>query len=253
MGADATILFNGVESKIARSAIAAAAAEIDRLEDALSLFRADLELRRLNREKVLHSPSGDLRRALALALDIAGRSGGLFDPSVQALWEAYVDWFAAAPDAGLPPDGVIAKALAAVDWRRILIGPDTVRAGDDQRLDAQRPRPGLRHRPGSRILDSMRGLKHIFVDLGEAARDRATSGRRAMARRARPRRSDRTNQRRSCDLRGCGLHPRRFRHCARSFDPRSGRSASHWKKITVHHRSCGRRRRTIDRPLRCFS
>ena len=35
MGADATILFNGVDSNAARSAIAAAAAEIDRLEDAL--------------------------------------------------------------------------------------------------------------------------------------------------------------------------------------------------------------------------
>ena len=35
MGADATILFSGIESETARSAIAAAAAEIDRLEDAL--------------------------------------------------------------------------------------------------------------------------------------------------------------------------------------------------------------------------
>ena len=122
MGADATILFNGIESKAARSAIAAAAAEIDRLEDALSLFREGSELRRLNRDKVLHAPSGDMRRALALALDIAGRSGGLFDPSVQALWEAHVDWFAASPGAGLPPDAVIAKARTAVDWRRIEIG-----------------------------------------------------------------------------------------------------------------------------------
>ena len=94
----------GSNRKSPERAIATAVAEIDRLEDALSLFRDDSELRRLNRDKMLHSPSGDIRRALALALDIAGRSGGLFDPSVQALWEAHVDWFAAAPDAGLPPE-----------------------------------------------------------------------------------------------------------------------------------------------------
>ena len=134
MGADAAILLNGIELKAARNAIAAAVAEINRLEDALGLFRADSELRRLNRDKVLHSPSGDMRRALALALDIAGRSGGLFDPSVQALWEAHVDWFAAAPDAGLPPDRVIASARAAVDWRKILIEPDAIRTGGDQRI-----------------------------------------------------------------------------------------------------------------------
>ena len=100
MGADATILFNGIDPQTARTDIATAAAEIERLEDALSLFRDGSELRRLNRAKVLHSPSGDMRRALTLALDIASRSGGLFDPSVQALWEAHVDWFAAAPNAG---------------------------------------------------------------------------------------------------------------------------------------------------------
>ena len=67
MGGDGTIVFKGVEAKTARTASAAAAAEIDRLEDALSLFRTSSELRRLNRDKMLHSPSGDMRRALALA------------------------------------------------------------------------------------------------------------------------------------------------------------------------------------------
>ena len=41
MGADATILFSGVEPETARRAIAIAATEIERLEGALSLFRDD--------------------------------------------------------------------------------------------------------------------------------------------------------------------------------------------------------------------
>lgn len=236
MGADATILFNGIESNAAQIAVAAAAAEIDRLENALSLFRTDSELRRLNRDKVLHSPSGDLRRALALALDLAGRSGGLFDPSVQALWEAHVDWFAAAPDAGLPPDEVIASARAAVDWRRIRIEPGMVRTGADQRLTLNGLGQGY---VTDRVADLLysRGLRHVFVDLGE---QRALGPRRGDA----PWLVARANAApfaltdgalATSEGAGCVLGASGAAH--HLFDPRSGRSAAQWKKITVHHRS----------------
>ncbi len=236
MGADATILFNGIESRAVRTAIATAAAEIDRLEDALSLFREDSELRRLNREKVLHSPSGDMRRALALALDIAGLSGGLFDPTVQALWEAHVDWFAATPDAGLPPDEVIAKARAAVDWREILIEPDMIRTGEDQRITLNGLGQGY---VTDRVADLLysQGLRHIFVDLGE---QRAVGPRQGGA----PWLVARANAApfaltggalATSEGAGCALGASGAAH--HLFDPRNGRSAAHWKKITVHHRS----------------
>lgn len=236
MGADAAILFSGIESEIARGAIADAVAEIDRLEDALSLFRDNSELRRLNRDKVLHSPSGDMRRALALALDIAGRSGGLFDPSVQALWEAHVDWFAAAPDAGLPPDEVIARARAAVDWRRILIGPDSIRTGEDQRLTLNGLGQGY---VTDRVADllHLRGFKHILVDLGE---QRAIGPRRSgapwlVARANAPPFALTGGALATSEGAGCMLGASGTAH--HLFDPRSGRSAAHWNRITVHHRS----------------
>ena len=99
--------------------IRTAVAEIDRLENALSLFRDCSEMARLNRDGALASPSGDLRRALALAISVARESGGLYDPTVQALWEAHVDWFAGRSTAALPPAALIADARARVDWRRI--------------------------------------------------------------------------------------------------------------------------------------
>ena len=177
-----------------------------------------------------------MRRALALALDIADRSGGLFDPSVQALWEAHVDWFAAAPDAGLPPDGVIAKARAAVDWRRIRIGPDTIRTGEDQRLTLNGLGQGY---VTDRVADLLysRGLRHIFVDLGE---QRAIGPRQGGA----PWLVARANAApialtggalATSEGAGCMLGASGTAH--HLFDPRSGRSAAHWKKITVHHRS----------------
>jgi len=236
MGADATILFSGIDRQLARGLIATVAVEIDRLEGALSLFRNDSELRRLNREKVLDSPSADLRRALTLALDVAARSDGLFDPSVQALWEAHVDWFATAPDAGLPPDEVIARARAAVDWRRIVIEPDSIRTAADQRLTLNGLGQGY---VTDRIADLLyaQGLRNVFVDLGE---QRALGPRQGGA----PWLVARANAA-PLSLTGGALATSEGSGCVLGasgaahhlFDPRSGRSAAHWAKITVHHRS----------------
>lgn len=236
MGADATILFSGIDRQRARDVIATATVEIDRLEGALSLFRDDSELRRLNREKVLRSPGADLRRALTLALDVAARSDGLFDPSVQALWEAHVDWFSAAPDAGLPPDEVIARARAAVGWRRIAVEPDSIRIAADQRLTLNGLGQGY---VTDRIADLLyaRGLRNVFVDLGE---QRALGPRQGGA----PWLIARTNAApfsltggalATSEGSGCVLGASGAAH--HLFDPRSGRSAAHWAKITVHHRS----------------
>ena len=177
-----------------------------------------------------------MRRALALALDIAGRSGGLFDPTVQALWEAHVDWFAAAPDADLPPDGIIAKTPAAVDWRRILLEPDTIRTGADQRLTLNGLGQGY---VTDRVADLLysQGLRHVLVDLGE---QRAVGPRQGGA----PWLVARANAApfaltggalATSEGSGCVLGASGAAH--HIFDPRNGRSASHWKKITVHHRS----------------
>jgi thiamine biosynthesis lipoprotein len=236
MGADATILFNGIDRDSARRAVELVVAEIDRLENALSLFRQESELCRLNRDGRLRSPGADLRRALTLAIDTAAASGGLFDPTVQALWEAYVDWFAAAPDAGTPPDKLIVRARMAVDWRKVTIDPDSIRIGDGQRLTLNGLGQGY---VTDRIADLLaaRGLKRVFVDLGEqravearldgqpwlvvrphAAPLRLLNGALATSEGA-----------------GCVLGADGAAH--HLFDPRSGRSAAAWKTVTVHHRS----------------
>ena len=236
MGADATILFNGVEAEAAHTATAAAITEIERLEGALSLFRRDSELHRLNRETLLRSPSGDMRRALTLALDIAAASAGLFDPSVQALWEAHADWFSAAPDSGLPPDSVIAKAGAAVDWRRIVIDHDLIRLGAGQRITLNGLGQGY---VTDRVADLLyaSGLRHILVDLGE---QRAIAPRRSgepwlVARRNAAPVALRQGALATSEGAGCMFGA--FGAAHHLFDPRTGRCPSHWKRLTVHHRS----------------
>lgn len=236
MGADATILFNGIDRHTARAAIELVEAEIDRLEGALSLFRPDSELCRLNRDRLLQSPSADLRRALTLAIDTATASGGLFDPTVQALWEAYVDWFAAAPDAGTPPEDLIVRARMAVDWRKVRIEADAIGLGQGRRVTLNGLGQGY---VTDRIAELLagRGLKHVLVDLGEqravAARLDGKAWR--IARTDQAPIALRRGALATSEGAGCVLGAGGAAH--HLFDPRSGRSAALWKTVTVHHRS----------------
>ena len=236
MGADATILFNGIEPGTASAAVERVEAEIDRLEGALSLFRRDSELCRLNRDRHLPSPSADLRRALRLAIDTAAASGGLFDPTVQALWETHVDWFATAPDAGAPPQEMIERAKTAVDWRGVRIEPDAIRLGEAQRVTLNGLGQGYVTDRIAELLAGL-GLNHVFVDLGE---QRAIGPKRdgtawQVARADQAPIALRRGALATSEGAGCVLGTGGAAH--HLFDPRSGRSAAHWKTVTVHHRS----------------
>jgi len=236
MGTDARIVFSGANEAKVRAATEAVVAEIERLERALSLFRADSEICRLNRNGLATAPSGDLRRALALALTIADVTGGLFDPTVQALWEAHVDWFALSAAASLPPDEALAAARAAVDWRRIQIDGDLIRLRHGQRITLNGLGQGY---VTDRIADLLkaRGFDHVLVDLGEQralgpredgapwriARDGADAI--ALAHGALA-----TSEGAGCILGAAGA-------AHHLFDPRTGRSAHQWRRLTVQHRS----------------
>ena len=236
MGADAAILFNGIDRGTARAAIERIEDEIDRLEGALSLFRRDSELYRLNRDRHLQSPSADLRRALRLAIDTAAASGGLFDPTVQALWEAHVDWFATAPDAGTLPQELIERAKTAVDWRGVRIEADAIGLGEGQRVTLNGLGQGYVTDRIAELLAGL-GLNHVFVDLGEqrAIGPRLDGTAWQVARADQAPIMLRRGALATSEGAGCVLGAGGAAH--HLFDPRSGRSAAHWKTVTVHHRS----------------
>ncbi|PDT90861.1 thiamine biosynthesis protein ApbE [Bradyrhizobium sp. Y36] len=236
MGADARILFNDIEPAEAKGIASLVEAEIDRLENELSLFRSGSELCRLNRDGALTAPGGDLRRALALALEIAAVTNGLFDPTVQALWEAHVDWFADKSHTGLPPQAVIACARQAVDWRTVRIEPDSIRLGDNQRLTLNGLGQGY---VTDRVADMLaaKGFTNILVDLGEmrAIAPRHDGSPWLIARNGAAPLQLAEGALATSEGSGCVLGADGSAH--HLFDPRSGRSAAHWRTVIVHHRS----------------
>jgi thiamine biosynthesis lipoprotein len=235
MGAPARIVFGGIEPDLARTATAVAVAEIERLERVISLFRDDSEICRLNRDSVLHGVSSDFRAALTLALAISRTSGGLFDPTVQALWETHADWFAARPDAPLPPDDLIAGARRRVDWRRIRLSPDAIRLTAGQRITLNGLGQGYVTDRVAALLRA-RGLDQILVDLGEQrALGSRIDGRPWLIARGRERIALSDGALATSEGSGCILGAAGAAH--HLFDPRSGRSAGRWQRITVHHRS----------------
>jgi thiamine biosynthesis lipoprotein len=234
MGADARIVLSGTPPDQARVVAALAVAEIERLERALSLYRGDSEISRLNRAGSLEGVTADFRHALALALSVAAATDGGFDPTVQALWEAHVDWFSSA--AALPPEPLVEAAHARVDWRRIALAPDMIRLGADQRITLNGLAQGY---VTDRIADLLRaqGLRHVLVDLGE---QRALGPRQdgtpwLIAHDGAETLPLRHGALATSEGAGCVLGAAGAAH--HLFDPRTGRSAGHWRRITVHHRS----------------
>lgn len=236
MGADARLVFSGVSQSRARAMTDDVVSEIHRLEDALSLFRPESEISRFNRSGFLQHPSLDFRRALEIALRISGETDGLFDPTVQALWDAHCDWFRNDPEADLPPEPIVRAAQAHVNWQGIQKADNEIRLGAGQRITLNGMAQGY---ITDRIADLLRsrGFEHVLIDLGELrALGPRTSGEAWEV----DRRSGEilfltegalaTSEGEGCRLGANG----RAHHL---FDPRSGRSAGKWRSITVHHAS----------------
>lgn len=236
MGTDASLYLCGAGKEEARAAVEMAVAEIERLEMALSIFRTDSEICRLNRSGVLDAPSGDMRRALALALTVAETTGGLFDPTVQALWEAYANWFSAVPGAGLPTTEIITAARAFVDWRQISLTADKIGLGFNQRLTLNGLGQGY---VTDRVADLLRqrGFIHVLVNLGElrALGPREDNSPWMISRRGAEPIALREGALAVSEGAGCVLGAGGEAH--HLFDPHTGYSANRWRRMTVGHRS----------------
>ena len=170
LGAPASIQLYATDEVQARSALRAACAELVRLEAVLSLYRPDSALAILNRDGRLEDAPPDLIAVVDRALALARISDGVYDPTVQPVWQLYYRHFMAeCPDPAGPLAEALAEALARVDWRAVELDPTA------RRIAFARPGMGLTLNGGAqgyitdRVTEVLRaqGFERMLVDMGE--------------------------------------------------------------------------------------
>lgn len=127
LGAAAELIVHHHDRAQAERLVARAAGEIARLERVFSLYMPDSALSTLNRQGALAAPPAELVEVLEISRAVWTLSEGAFDPTIQPLWLAYADHFAApeADPAGPSPE-VIQRALAVVGLDKVAFNRDRI-------------------------------------------------------------------------------------------------------------------------------
>lgn len=170
LGAPSSIQLYAADEAKAKAALAAAQAELARLEAMFSIYRADSALSALNRDGKLDNAPAEFLELVAHAKTLAEISGGTFDPTIQPVWQLYFSHFTATkPDAAGPAAKDIEAALALVDWKGIEI--------DAANRSVRLAKPGMALTLNARaqgyitdkVSDVLRahGFTQMLVDMGE--------------------------------------------------------------------------------------
>ena len=168
MGAPAKIILYHPDRSTAKRLLGEASREAERLENIFSLYRSDSELTKLNRNGALASPSPDLVEVLRICHECWQASDGLFDPTVQPLWDCLKKHFSQEhPSPDGPSQQLWNEALAKVGFERVLF--------DENRIAFSKPSMSLTLNGIAQgyvtdrvtALFQREGVEHALVDMGE--------------------------------------------------------------------------------------
>lgn len=160
LGARATIRLTHPQ---AAEITARAAAEIERLEQVFSLYRADTALARLNAQSRLEAPPFELLECLSLSGSVHHATGGLFDPTVQRLWQAHAE--AATAGRGLTASER-QTALALTGWEGVSLNDSAITLRPQMALTLNGIAQGYIADRVAALLTA-EGLTDILIDTGE--------------------------------------------------------------------------------------
>jgi FAD:protein FMN transferase len=230
------------DAETVERALDAAVRAIRHVEAQMSLFDPASAVSRLNHDGELRDPDADLLQVLRLAQQVAARSAGAFDITVQPLWQA---WEAARRAGRMPTPHELSKARALVGWRGVEVEAARVRLrrpgmaitlnGIAQGYAADLARERLR----------AHGIEHALLDTGEwaplghapgeqpwrlAVADPRNAAQPVVALQARGR-----SVATSSDAHTTFTADLRHHHI---FDPRSGESPAQLASVTVLAHSC---------------
>ncbi len=153
LGASVTMTALHADESAADAALNAAFAELERIEDVMSLYRPESQVSRLNRDGMLEKPDASLIEVLRHAADVSEKSGGAFDVSVQPLWALK----------GMKPD---AATLALVDWQKIEFDEKHIKLAPGMAITLNGIAQGFAADAAMRVMRA-HGVEHALIDAGE--------------------------------------------------------------------------------------
>jgi thiamine biosynthesis lipoprotein len=218
------------------AAIEKAFAELDRVEDILSLYRPHSELCRLNATGRVDRPHPYLVHVLRRARAMSEQSQGGFDVTVQPLWTLYAE---AKRTNALPDASAIDAARAKVDWRKLSVSDDRITLERGMAVTLNGIAQGFAL---DRVTDVLRanGIHHSMINTGElGALGRKKDGSPWTVGIQHPReteafielaRLDGRCMATSGDYNTTFTPDRAYNHI---FDPRTGRSPEHFSSVTI--------------------
>jgi thiamine biosynthesis lipoprotein len=177
-GAGWSVTWAPVEGVVAADVERVAVEVLEALDRELSTWRADSEIEAVRAGPGAVGVSGETAHVIGLALALAERSGGAFDPTVQPLMELW--GLHGTPRTTWPTDAEVDAARARVGASRVRVAFDaaggaTVDAGGTA-LDVSAIAPGFAADRLWHELASL-GLADLYVDVGGEVRVQGESGR----------------------------------------------------------------------------
>ncbi len=167
LGAIATMEIHHEDRREAERLISVAYTEARRLERLFSLYLEDSALVELNRTGILVDPAVEMVDLLSTSQRYSELTGGLFDPTVQPLWDLYAGHFSQNdPDPAGPSPAALKAALARVDCSRLSVGRDRIVMPRGMAVTLNGIAQGY---VTDKMVDLLRsqGVGHSLVDMGE--------------------------------------------------------------------------------------
>ena len=155
LGAKVSISIRGTKD-VTEPALDRARTLIRHVEHQFSLYDPESALSRLNRDGVLPDPHPDFRVLCTQVDGLHARTGGLFDPTVQVLWQKSVN------------DQPIASARNLIGWSHVEHSENKIKLAPGQQLTFN----GIAQAFATDLVtDSLRsaGFTDLFVNIGEHA------------------------------------------------------------------------------------
>lgn len=127
LGAKASIQLYHPDPNWAEQQLVRCQREIDRLESLFSLYRPQSAICRLNRDGYLDNPDIEFLSLLSQAITFYRQTDGLFDVTIQPLWELYAHHYSrSSPDPKGPTEESINATLRRVGSDQIQISPSRI-------------------------------------------------------------------------------------------------------------------------------